>query len=83
MTKLPDPTRDEIEDLIFSYFPNEAVDELDRESAIYWFANHYHSGHGSNLYSILSTSDYHPSPLEYEPKGVGALIYQTLVEEFG
>jgi hypothetical protein len=33
------------------------------EIAIYWFANDYHDGQSSELYSILSTSPYHPSPL--------------------
>ena len=32
--------------------------------AIYWFANDWHGGQGSNLYSALSTSKYRPSRSE-------------------
>lgn len=34
------------------------------EIAIYWFADQYHSGQCSNLYSVLSTSNYKPGPYE-------------------
>lgn len=33
---------------------------FDIEAAIYWFAVDYHSGQSSDLYSILSMSDYRP-----------------------
>jgi hypothetical protein len=36
---------------------------LSSEIALYWFASDYHSGQASDLYSILSTSPYRPSPL--------------------
>lgn len=41
----------------FSYF------EVSAEIAIYWLAYDWHRGQASELYSILSTSPYHPSCL--------------------
>ena len=40
------------------------ADEFDRESAIYWFAAHYHGGQGSALYEALSRSEYRPGMME-------------------
>ncbi len=37
--------------------------EDEAEVAIYWFANHYHEGQNSELYSILSTSPFKPGML--------------------
>ena len=55
------------------------------EAAIYWFAYGYHSGQWSDLYSILSTSEYKPSILamniQDEDEEVQNL-YQDLVEKF-
>ena len=34
--------------------------EEDIEAAIYWFASHNHTGQNSELYSILSTSEFKP-----------------------
>jgi hypothetical protein len=83
MQNLPsDPTRNEIEELITLNFASESFDEIDIECAIYWFAANYHSGQWSNLYSILSMSEYNPGPLERGPRSVAKLIYQTLEEEF-
>ena len=33
---------------------------FDAEAAMYWFAHDWHSGQTSNLYSVLSTSQYKP-----------------------
>ena len=57
------------------------------ESAIYYLATNYHSGQWSDLYSILSTSNYQPGKLENydswrECDFEGALIYDHLVETF-
>jgi len=56
------------------------------EIAIYWFANHYHGGQWSELYSILSTSPYRPGPmgnLEKEDEEI-QMMYEDLesVKEF-
>jgi len=40
---------------------------MEIEYSIYWFCHNHHGGQWSNLYSVLSTSKYRPSPLE---KGV-------------
>lgn len=37
---------------------------FDVESAAYYLANDYHGGQDSNLYSLVSTSPYHPGPSE-------------------
>jgi len=64
-----DPTRAEmIRELIraFRWRRDGRRDEgwkFDIEAAIYWFANHWHGGQWSNLYSALSTSPYNPGRL--------------------
>lgn len=59
--------------------------DFSMEAAIYWFAYGYHSGQWSDLYSILSTSEYKPSILarniQDEDEEVQNL-YQDLVEKF-
>lgn len=64
---------------------SEDIDDS-AEIAIYWFANHYHGGQWSELYSILSTSPYRPGPmgkLENEGEEV-QMMYEDLesVKEF-
>lgn len=61
--RIQDPSRKEIDDTILAYCGGNEFDMYDVEAAIYWFAAHYHGGQCSNLYSVLSTSDYRPSPL--------------------
>jgi hypothetical protein len=39
-----------------------------RESAIYWFANYWHSGQWSDLYKVLCQSEYKPSILSKNAK---------------
>lgn len=58
--------------------------EVDVRGAIYWFASDHHSGRASNLYSVLSTSEYRPGPLEDGPEegSVMAELYSALEEEF-
>jgi hypothetical protein len=58
--------------------------EYDAEVAIYYFANDYHSGQASELYSILSTSDFRPgrnSTLEDEGDSA-QMMYADLESEF-
>ena len=53
------------------------------EEAIYWFANDYHGGQGSNLYSALSTSGFRPGPLARGPDaGESSFLYAMLEEAF-
>lgn len=58
---------------------------FDMEAAIYHFATDYHSGQSSELYSILSTSDYRPGMMsrgiESEPEMV-QMLYKSLEEKF-
>jgi len=58
--------------------------EFCAEGAIYWFANDWHGGQGSNLYRALSTSAYHPSPMEHEVsrETLDGYMYDDLEEEF-
>jgi hypothetical protein len=59
------------------------VDEFDTESAIYWFACHWHAGQSSNLYSALSTSEYSPGPMRDGPdEGMAEILYDELVAEY-
>ena len=64
-----DPTRAEMLRELISAFRRRRdgrTDDswkFDIEAAIYWFANHWHGGQWSNLYSALSTSPYRPGRL--------------------
>jgi hypothetical protein len=63
-------------------------DEMDIESAIYYFTELYHGGQGSDLYEILCNSEYTPGPMEvYEGWAdecvMGSLIYEFLVDRYG
>ena len=80
---MKDPTYDEMRDHLDSEFNPEMADEMDRECAIYWFANDYHGGQGSNLYSVLSTSEYWPGPIERGPRSIAKILYEELEREFG
>jgi len=59
--------------------------EFDSEAAIYWFSSDYHKGQSSDLYSILSTSQYNPSRMSQninsEPETT-QMLYQALVDNF-
>jgi len=58
---------------------------FDMESAIYWFANHYHGGQWSELYSILSTSEYKPGPMHNGPEDDGEeakMMYESLIAKY-
>ena len=64
-------------------FGSEA-EEFDMEEAIYWFAANYHEGQWSDLYSILSTSDFRPGRLSNGPEqGMCEMMYDALVEKYG
>jgi hypothetical protein len=78
--RVTDPMLDEMRDLLAEAFPD--VDKFDREAAIWWFANDWHTGQWSNLYSALSISPYHPSPMETGPRDVARDCYDVLVQEY-
>ena len=73
-----DPTADEMR----SYLRDECGcdSEFDMEEAIYWYANDYHGGQDTNLYSALSTSEYKPGAYERGPED--PTYYDALEEEF-
>jgi len=78
-----DPSREEMIEHIRKVYGREA-DEFDIEEAIYWFANHYHGGQSSNLYSALSTSEFRPGRMSNGPEegSMGEMIYADLVDTF-
>jgi hypothetical protein len=78
-----DPSREEMIEHIRRAYGREA-DEFDIEEAIYWFANDYHGGQGSNLYSALSTSEFRPGRMSNGPEegSMGEMIYADLVDTF-
>ncbi len=68
--KIHDPTRFDLLRIGAKYLTGWGLEKSSRlwaiEEAIYYFASHYHSGQCSNLYSVLSTSDFTPSILANE-----------------
>lgn len=60
---MKDPTREEIEEFIVTHPYYNEMSQFDIEEAIYWFANDYHSGQSSNLYEVLSMSEFSPGPI--------------------
>lgn len=68
-----------------SHFGGE-IDIFDIEAAIYWFASDYHSGQWSDLYSILSCSEYRPGRMETSACHAGEMVqmaYDVLKDNFG
>lgn len=66
-------------DYLTKFYGNDCSDEA--EIALYWFANDYHSGQASELYSILSTSPYKPSCLARgieSEGGMAEIMYDDL-----
>lgn len=84
-----DLTKNEIVNFLRKKFNGLGTEnlEFDIETAIYWFANQYHGGQNSNLYSVLSTSQFKPSPLhngiEDEESEVATEMYNALVSNYG
>jgi hypothetical protein len=70
-----DPTKKEIHDAV----NHLDFDDFDFEAACYWFANFYHGGQSTNLYSVLSMSEYKPGMMETGPED-DAAIYDIFVE---
>lgn len=80
-----DPTREEMLAALDAFGFVDEQEEFDREEAIYWFANDWHGGQDSNLYSVLSTSAYSPGPIANGPSqdGIAMELYQHLQSTFG
>jgi hypothetical protein len=73
-----DPTREEM--LAFIDSMGGEFDDFDKEEAMYWFAADCHGGQGSNLYSVLSTSEYTPGMASNGPSD--DFLYNALMDEF-
>jgi len=81
---MQDPTKKEIRAAVNHLDFGEDF-EFDFEATCYWFANFYHSGQSSNLYSVLSTSEYTPGMMETGPDNESSVynIYLEIVAIFG
>jgi hypothetical protein len=82
--KISDPTREEMVTFCDGIAIDPTSDEFDYEEAIYWFANDYHGGQWSNLYSALSTSPFKPSPIAsgVSSDGMAKWFYDELVRNY-
>lgn len=82
-----DPTREEMLDALADTW-NLSSDEEGEDNAVIamrWFANDYHGGQDSNLYSVLSTSPYNPGPCVSGPDEEGDMVvamYDDLEQRF-
>ena len=82
--KNQDPTKEEMVAFLYEQFGNEEGFEFDSEEAIFWFAEQWHGGQSSNLYSALSTSQYRPGRMARGPEDeLSKMMYQTLESEYG
>lgn len=77
---MQDPTREEMLACINADGLGGCADEFAIEEAIYWFASDWHGGQGSNLYSVLSTSEFKPGAIATGPEDF--YLYDLLVAEF-
>lgn len=84
LNQIKDPTKDEMLNYLAKSYGREEGFKDDAEVAMYWFASFYHGGQTSNLYSVLSTSRYHPGPIAKgpEPQTSEEMMYEDLVLEF-
>ena len=78
---MSDPDLSDLQAVLARAFGVE-FDDFDRAEAIYWFANDYHGGQASNLYSVLSTSEFSPGPITFGPSESAAILYDELVAAF-
>lgn len=79
---MQDPDRSELVAVVDAMPFRSEFDQFDVEEAIYWFAADWHGGQWSNLYSVLSTSEFRPGPLANGPDETAAMIYEHLEEHF-
>ena len=91
--KTDDPTKEEMIGFLTNEFQGQLdpaetdANNFDMEAAIYWFANHFHNGQWSNLYSVLSTSEFRPGPMQHSiddlESGTATEMYNGLVQKYG
>lgn len=86
---MTDPTAEEMREFLKSKWEEEVFEdwssfEFDLEGAIYWFANDWHGGGGSNLYAALSSSPFRPGPTCSGPQAdtTEQLMYEDLEAEY-
>ena len=81
---IQDPTKEEMLNYLRSLYGQEEGFVDDAEVAMYWFANFYHGGQSSNLYSVLSNSRFNPGPIAKgpEPHSSEEMMYEDLVVKF-
>jgi hypothetical protein len=79
---MSDPTLEEMREFIDSLPFAEERSEFDREEAIYWYANDWHGGQDSNLYSALSRSEFSPGAASRGPGETAQMIIEELEEHF-
>ena len=77
---MKDPTHAEMYAFLETQTCGDEDLRFDFEEAIYWFANDYHSGQWSNLYSALSTSIFSPGRCANAPSDY--FLYDSLAVEF-
>lgn len=82
--KIQDPTKEEMMAYLKQQYGREEGWQDEAEVAIYWFANFYHGGQSSNLYSALSTSPFNPGPIARGPQrdSMEEMMYKDLVYQF-
>ncbi len=85
---MSDPTADEMREYLKDRWEltpeSESEWAIDVEEVIYWFAYAYHDGQWSELYSALSTSEFHPGSdsAGVEPDTLAAIMLADLIEEY-
>ena len=84
LENIQDPTKDEMFNYLHQMYGNEEGFRDNAEVAIYWFANFYHGGQSSHLYSALSTSRFHPGPIAKgpEPHSSEEMMYEDLILKY-
>ncbi len=84
LENIQDPSKDEMFNYLRQMYGNEEGFRDDAEVAIYWFANFYHGGQSSNLYSALSTSRFSPGQMAKgpEPRSSEEMMYEDLVLKY-
>jgi len=83
MTRLVDPTREELDAALTRLYPSSTLGDFEWEEAIFWFANDYYAGQWSELYKVLCASPYKPGPSTFGPsEGCAQWMYQDLVHEY-
>jgi hypothetical protein len=61
-----------------TFYASEAT-SFDAACGLYWYAADHHGGQWSDLYALLSRSQYHPSPMEHGPRDDASMaVYQLL-----